>query len=242
MNLSGKPLNVFIGYDSKHPTVSEVCAYSLSRRSSIPVIIHFLKLNDLIASGVYSRPFDPLASTEFTYSRFLTPYLSGYEGIALFCDNDFLWMDDIAKLLSSANENYPLSCVQQIHSPPEKIKMEGQVQTLYPRKNWSSLMLFNCNHRLNRKLDLDMVNNQSGSYLHQMQWLPEDMIGSLEKRWNWLEGSCPAVNVNKLGAIHFTRGGPWLEQWQHIDFASYWNKENQKYLINNRVNETDMSY
>jgi hypothetical protein len=230
MYLPNTGLKIFIGWDSKYPDVSEVCAYSLINRSSIPVKIFYLKLSELQTAGVYYRPSDPLASTEFTYSRFLTPYLSGHEGIAIYCDNDFLWLDDVAKLIKTAVKDYPLHCVHHFHCPPEKEKMDGQSQTQYPRKNWSSLMLFDCSHPLNRILDVDTVNKQPGSYLHQMQWLPDDMIGKLDQRWNWLEGWYPVVNTDQLGAIHYTRGGPWLAQWRHCDFAENWLQEHRSYL------------
>jgi hypothetical protein len=224
-----RELKVFIGWDSRFPEVSDVCAYSLQRRSSIPVHISYLKLGELLEAGLHKRGHDPLASTEFTYSRFLTPYLSGYKGTALYCDNDFLWLDDVSKLLGSCAGGYPLYCVQQHHNPPEGLKMDNRPQTKYPRKNWSSLMLFNCAHPGNRSLNTEKINSETGSYLHQLKWLADEEIGILDHRWNWLEGWSPLVDIERLGAVHFTRGGPWFSQFRNCDYAELWLKEREDF-------------
>ena len=224
-------LNVFIGWDSKVSEVSEVCAYSLIKRASIPINVTFLKLTQLQQEGLYSRASDPLASTEFTYSRFLTPYLSSYNGLSLYCDNDFLWLEDIAKLIESCDISIPLHCVKHVHIPTEKQKMDGKVQTCYPRKNWSSLMLFNCEHPKNKQLDIATVNKQSASYLHQLKWLSDIEIGSLSPQWNWLEGYSPKPGRCEPKAIHFTRGGPWLHEYRKCDYADIWIKEQKEYRL-----------
>jgi hypothetical protein len=181
-----------------------------------------IKLDDLAARGLYWRDRDPLASTEFTYSRFLTPFLAGFQGWALYCDCDFLWLADVAQLLELANTEQAVFCVQHHHTPPETTKMDGRVQTLYPRKNWSSLMLFNCDHPSVRKLTPQVVNTETGAYLHRLQWVSDRDIGALPEEWNWLEGwsKRPASGTPK--AVHFTRGGPWMEQWRGVDYADLW--------------------
>src|SRR5437588_411598 len=138
------PFRIFIGFDQREPEAYEVAKFSLARRASIPVAVEPIKLADLRARGLYTRDADPLASTEFTYSRFFTPYLAGYAGWALFCDCDFLWLGDIAGLVEYTRTPKALYCVQHDYTPKETTKMDGKPQTTYPRKNWSSLMLFNC--------------------------------------------------------------------------------------------------
>ncbi len=160
--------------DSREPIAYDVAEYSLKHRASIPVEVTPIKIEELRARGLYSRPVDPLASTEFTYSRFLTPALAGFRGWALFCDSDFLWLGDIAGLAAYAHGDKAVYCVQHDYTPKETTKMDGAVQTAYPRKNWSSLMLFNCEHPSVRTLTPEVVNSQSGAYLHRMQWAADN--------------------------------------------------------------------
>ena len=103
--------------------------------------------------------------------------------------------------------------------------MDGAAQTVYPRKNWSSLILFNCGHPSNRTLTSDVVNSKEGAYLHRFQWLDDSEIGALEESWNWLEGWTKHVSNLEPKAIHYTRGGPWFEDWQDVDYADLWNAE-----------------
>ena len=223
--ITEQPFRVFIGWDSREQDAYEVAAHSLKRHASIPVVVTPIKQEELRARGLYARDRDPLASTEFTYTRFLTPHLAGYEGYALFHDCDFLWTGDIAELLALADPSKAVSCVQHDHRPPEELKMEGAVQTRYPRKNWSSLMLFNCAHPSTRRLDVETVNRESGAYLHRMQWAADDEIGALPETWNWLEGWCKAAPGEIPKVIHYTRGGPWFEQWRDVEFAELWREE-----------------
>ena len=220
----------FIGYDSKEDIAYRVCKQSLLKRSSIDIDVRSLKLYELISKGYYKRLIDPLASTEFTYSRFLVPNLMKYQGWAVFCDCDFLFFQDVAKLFDGLSESKAVYCVQHDYAPKEKHKMDGQQQTIYPRKNWSSFIVYNCAHPSNKKLDLDIVNSETGSFLHQFKWLKDDEIGALDERWNWLEGWTSNHNFNKPFAVHFTRGGPWFEEWQDVEFAKEWLLERDEYL------------
>ncbi len=227
-----KKLNVYIGYDSKEDIAYRVCKHSLLKRTNSDINVYSLKLQELVAKKFYSRSIDPLASTEFTYSRFLVPALSNYEGWAIFCDCDFIFFDDISKILDGLDTKKAVYCVQHDYTPKEKHKMDGQKQTIYPRKNWSSFILFNCNHPSNQKLTVDVVNSETGSYLHQFKWLDDNEIGSLDERWNWLEGWTSQHNNQHPFAVHFTRGGPWFDEWQDVEFAKEWIKERDDYLNN----------
>lgn len=220
----------YIGYDSKEDIAYRVCKQSLLNTASIDIDIKSLKLYELISKKYYTRQVDPLASTEFTYSRFLIPSLMNYNGWAVFCDCDFIFFEDISKLFLSITEDKAVYCVQHDYIPKEKHKMDGQQQTIYPRKNWSSFIIFNCSHPSNKKLTVDLVNSESGSYLHQFKWLNDGEIGSLDERWNWLEGWTSQHNNKQPYAVHYTRGGPWFDEWQDVEFAEEWISERDKYL------------
>ena len=221
----------YIGYDSKEDIAYRVCKQSLLNNASTKINIKSLKLYELISQKLYTRKIDPLASTEFTYSRFLIPTLMNYKGWGIFCDCDFLFFSDVNKIFDSLDESKAIYCVKHDYSPKEKHKMDGQKQTTYPRKNWSSLIIYNCSHPSNRKLTTDLVNSESGSYLHQFKWLKDNEIGSLDERWNWLEGWTSQHNKNLPHAVHFTRGGPWFDEWQDVEYAEEWLAERDKYLI-----------
>ncbi|MDC0226622.1 glycosyltransferase [Alphaproteobacteria bacterium] len=223
-------LNIYIGYDSKEDIAYRVCKQSLLKYSSLKLSINSLKLYELISKQLYTRSIDPLASTEFTYSRFLIPALMKYKGWALFCDCDFLFLSDINILFDDFAEDKAVYCVKHDYKPKEKHKMDGQQQTIYPRKNWSSFILFNCSHPSNKKLKIEKVNSETGSFLHQFKWLKDDEIGSLDERWNWLEGWTSKNNDKKPYAVHYTRGGPWFDEWQDVEFADQWMKERDDYL------------
>ena len=225
-------LNFFIGYDSKEDIAYRVCKNSLLRKSSINLKIISLKIDELIAKNFYHRAKDPLASTEFTYTRFLIPALMNYKGWAIFCDCDFIFLEDITNLFKDINDSKAVYCVQHDYKPKERHKMDGQKQTIYPRKNWSSFILFNCEHPSNKKLNIDLVNSESGSFLHQFKWLSDNEIGSLDERWNWLEGWTSNSNKSFPYAVHYTRGGPWFDEWQDVEFAKEWLQERDLYLKN----------
>ena len=218
-------LRIFIGWDQREPIAYDVAKYSIEKRTSVPVEVQPIKLQDLVARGVYSRPIDPLASTEFTYSRFFTPYLAGYKGWALFADCDFLFLGDVAELTRFNDSSKAVYCVHHDYQPKEAVKMDGKVQTSYPRKNWSSFMLFNCEHPSTRKLTPELVNTESGAYLHRMQWAADNEIGEIPYTWNFLEGWYEKFKTGTPNAVHYTRGGPWFENWQDVDYGEEWRAE-----------------
>ncbi len=215
-------LHVFVGWDSREDIAYRVCRHSLLRRASQPVTVVPLLQDELRAQGLYDRPADPLASTEFTYTRFFVPYMMRFRGWALFCDCDFLWTADVAQLFAEADPRYAVMCVHHDHRPREAWKMEGQAQTVYPRKNWSSLVLYNCAHPKNRALTPGRINRETGAFLHRFQWLDDAEIGALDETWNWLEGWCEKPAQGVPNAIHYTRGGPWFDKWRTVDYARLW--------------------
>jgi len=229
MNTINEPV-FFIGYDPKEDIAYRVCKQSLLTRSTIKIKAFALKQFELRSIGFYKRENDPLASTEFTYTRFLIPALMNYKGWAVFCDCDILFLADIKNLFSNLSNDKAIYCVKHDYTPKEKHKMDGRQQTVYPRKNWSSFVIFNCSHPANKKLTIDLANKETGSYLHQFKWLKDNQIGDLDERWNWLEGWTSKHNSKKPFAVHYTRGGPWFNEWEDVEYADLWNDEKNKYL------------
>jgi len=223
-------INFFIGFDPKEDIAYRVCKHSLLKRASKKINVTSLKLDELTSQNLYTRGIDPLASTQFTYSRFLVPKLMNYNGWAVFCDCDFIFFEDVVKLFSNLDSTKAVYCVKHDYTPKEKHKMDGKKQTLYPRKNWSSFILYNCSHSSTKNLTVDKVNSESGAYLHQFKWCKDEEIGSLDEKWNWLEGWSPRHSNEKPYAVHFTRGGPWFSEWDDVEFASEWKSERDEYL------------
>jgi hypothetical protein len=230
---SGEPFRVFVGYDPREHEAYEVCRRSLLRCSSVPLDVRPILQPELRAAGLYWRARGPTESTEFSFTRFLTPYLAGYRGWALFVDCDFLYLADVADLLASVPAveaaRLAVACVKHDYKPTEATKMDGAIQTVYPRKNWSSMVLFNCAHPKNvAALTPDAVSTQTGAFLHRFAWLHDDEIGELPFVWNFLVGHNkvdPADPATRPKAIHYTCGGPWFERYKDCDFADLWIKE-----------------
>ena len=219
---SRSDLRVFVGWDSREDIAYQVCRKSILKHASIPVDIQPIKQSELREQGLYWREHDPLSSTEFSFTRFLTPHLAGYDGWALFCDCDFLFRGDIAAITDYMDGAKACFVVQHDYRPTEAVKMDNKAQHLYPRKNWSSFMFINCSHPQVKALTPEVVNRESGMYLHRFQWLTDDVIGSLPVAWNYLEGwyfrhDCP----NPI-AVHFTRGGPWFRDYMEVEYARDW--------------------
>lgn len=227
-----KPFKIFVGYDPREDLAYEVCKHSILKRASIPVEITPIVQSDLRKNGLYWRERGQLESTEFSFTRFLTPYLANFDGWAMFVDCDFLYLADIKELTDLIDDKYAIMCVQHDYTPKETTKMDGAVQTVYPRKNWSSMVLYNCGHPKNKVLTPDIVNSQTGAFLHRFQWLEDDEIGSVPFVWNFLEGHNKVVeNDSKTfpKAVHYTRGGPWFDAWKNCEFADLWLNEMQEY-------------
>jgi hypothetical protein len=218
-------IKVFIGYDSRETVAFGVLQHSIHARASQPVSVTPLMLWQL--KEIFWRERHPLQSTDFSFTRFLTPYLCDYEGWALFMDCDMLMLDDIANLWKLRDERYAVQVVKHTHVPKETTKFLNEPQSKYEKKNWSSVMLFN-NARC-RALTLDYVNTASGLELHQFKWLgDDDLIGELPHRWNHLVGyDAPNKDVS---LVHHTLGGPYYHELADCEYADEWNAELRKVL------------
>lgn len=211
-------MRVFIGYDSRESVAFYTLAHSVLRRASVPVSIAPVMQSQL--GNLYRRERGPTESTEFSLTRFLVPALSAFQGWSVFMDCDMLCRVDIAGLqahIDRQRDKAVLVC-QHDYIPKTERKFLDQVQTKYPRKNWSSLMVFN-NERC-QALTPDYVNNAPGLDLHRFKWLDDKLIGSLPLEWNWLVGEYAYRADARI--VHFTLGGPYFEEYRGCDYAEEW--------------------
>ena len=211
-------LKIFIGYDSREKIAFHVLSYSIIANATIPVSITPINLNNL--KRFYNRPRGKNESTEFSISRFLTPYLSNFEGYSLYLDCDFIMLGNVAKLLKfvAKKSNKTLWCVKHKYTPRNKIKFLKEKQFIYPKKNWSSFMLFN--NKKCKALTPKFVSKAHGLYLHQFKWINEELIGSLPKKWNILVGEQKIPK--KFNALHYTLGGPYFKKYSKCAGSKYW--------------------
>ncbi len=216
---------ILIGFDPRETVAFHVLSHSIHARASQPVSIAPLMLSQL--TGVLTRERHPLQSSDFSFSRFLTPHLCGYTGWSLFMDCDMLMLDDVASLWALRDERYAVMVVQHEHKPRETVKFLGEPQSAYEKKNWSSVMLFN-NARC-AALTPEYVNRASGLELHQFKWLAEEaLIGPLPERWNHLVGyEAPRKDA---ALLHYTLGGPYFEAYADCEYADEWRAERDAML------------
>lgn len=214
-------INIFIGYDANEEVAYHVLSASIIRRSTKPVSITPINLNSI--KSIFNRERNPLQSTDFSFSRFLAPYLSNYEGWSIFMDCDMLVLDDIAKLWQLRDENYSLMCVHHNHVPSENSKFLNQTQTKYERKNWSSVMLMN-----NAKctaLTPEYVETASGLDLHRFRWIEDERIGEIPHRWNHLVDYDPDLPLDEISNLHYTEGGPYFDDYKNCGYSNEWLQE-----------------
>lgn len=236
--------SIYIGWDPREAAAFAVARSSVKRHMSLSIPVRGLVLDDLIAAGLYTRPtttkvngegrvemvdvlsvrpsYDGRISTQHANARFFVPHLAA-GGWALFMDGDMLVRSNICRLFDSFDASKAIYCVHHNHDPVEKTKMDGQEQTRYGRKNWSSLVAFNCDHPANRALTLDVLNSVPGRDMHRFSWLSDGDIGEIGPEWNWLVGhSDPSVDPK---VVHFTDGVPDMPGYENVPFANDWRAE-----------------
>jgi len=224
-------VRVFVGYDPREAVAFDVLAHSIQTRTSSPVSLTPLKLSEL--GDLMWRERHELQSTDFSFSRFLVPYLCGFEGWAIFMDCDMLVLDDIANLWGLRDQRYAVQVVRHDHRPEQTTKFLNQPQTTYEKKNWSSLMLLNCDRCT--ALTPEYVNTASGLDLHRFCWLgDDDLIGELPRRWNHLVDYDPPLPVDELSNLHFTNGGPYFDEYKNCGYADLWFAERDRLLSASR--------
>lgn len=222
-----KSFKIYIGYDDKETVAYHVLSHSILRHASTPVSITPVMRSQI--ERVYTRPRGPLESTDFSMTRFLVPYLSNYEGHSLFLDCDMLCQSDIGEvfLYGLAYPDKAVQVVQHNYVPKSSRKFLDQPQTLYHRKNWSSVMLFN--NALCKALTPEYVNSATGLALHQFQWLKDDQIGALPLEWNWLVDEYEPNEKAKL--LHYTLGTPCFPQYENCTHADVWFDELSRLMV-----------
>ena len=213
-------VKIFIGLDIRHKIAYDVCKKSILNFDS-KYELDIQPINYKTVSD-YNRKRNKLESTDFSFARFWTPFESNFKGLSIFLDSDFLFLKPIDDLIDLYDEKYAVMCCKHDYNPKNKIKMDGKTQTIYPRKNWSSLILFNCSHKKNRALEPWLLNTLTGSYLHRFSWLTDREIGSLPLEWNWLVNWYNEEPGFYPKALHFTEGGPWLEKYKHCSYSHVW--------------------
>jgi len=212
-------IKIFIGFDPRETVAFHVLTHSIHARASKPVTVAPLMLLQL--DGLMWRERNPLQSTDFSFSRFLVPYLCEFDGWALFMDCDMLVLDDMAKLWELRDDRFAVQVVKHDHQPEETTKFLGAPQTKYEKKNWSSVMLFNCAKC--RALTPEYVNSASGLDLHRFNWLDsEDLIGEIPHNWNLLVGYDDPIPAEDVSNVHYTIGGPYFEEYRDTDYSGEW--------------------
>ena len=238
--MKNKPL-IFIGYDERLPLAYEVCKKSIEETASGPVHIYPLEHRDLRKKGLFKRPwvidgetgnykdqFDNLNFTnQFSHTRFVTPFYAKYLGyfhhMSMFVDCDFVFLDDVYNLFSDVSRNFSyLSCIHHEYSPVNSVKMDNRKQTVYPKKLWSSLMVFNPVYSKQSELSLEKIQNETSSYLHRMEWIDDKNIGKISERWNFIpdHSETRLTEHESIGAIHYTEGLPSMPGYETCRYSA----------------------
>jgi lipopolysaccharide biosynthesis glycosyltransferase len=215
---------IVVGFDQREAIAYHTFTQSIIEKSSIPIKFIPLAVNTL----KYYKETHHDRSNDFIYSRFLTPYLNNYEGWAIFADGDMICQVDIKELWDLRDPNKALLVVKHEYLTKQKEKYLGNINENYPRKNWSSLILWNCNHPKHKILTPDFIASQTGKYLHRFSWLDDNEIGELPREWNWLAIEYPINRSAKL--IHYTLGTPCFIDYRDSDMSTQWLETQQRLL------------
>ena len=214
-----KPIPVYIGYDPREAVAFHTCANSIIRHASQPVAIVPVALN--LFSDYEETHTD--GSNHFIYTRFLVPHLQEYTGWAIFIDGDMIVRDDIVKLWELQNLYMDVMVVKHDYKTRMPVKYLGAKNENYPRKNWSSVILWNCNSFPNRQLTPKFIQKSTGSELHRFSWIEDSRIGELPPEWNWLPDEYGPNPAAKL--LHYTLGTPCFHEFADTPMADEWHRE-----------------
>ena len=217
-----KKVKIYIGFDQREAIAYHAFVQSLIDHASIPLDITPLAVKTL--KGYEEKHEDK--SNDFVYSRFLTPYLNDFKGWAIFVDGDMICQKDIKELLDLRDDSKALQVVKHEYKTKAHQKYLGNINQDYPRKNWSSVILWNCKHPKHKILTPDFIANQSGKYLHRFSWLADDDIGELPKEWNWLATEYP--NNEQANIIHYTLGTPCFKDYRDTEMSDIWLKKHKR--------------
>lgn len=252
------PHSIWIGFDPKEANAYAVARNSARRLNNIPIPVYPVILQELVDQGYYRREveirdgklWDPISewwmSTEFAISRFFVPLLARHKfqyskrngkraGWSLFVDVDVLFRISPQRIFDMADSNYALMCVQHDYRPENTEKMDGQVQSQYARKNWSSVMLINNDHPAHEALwEQDLLNTLPGRDLHRFCWLKDNEIGVLPTEWNYLVGHHSKKDCESPFLIHFTEGIPTVPGYENCEYSDEWKDELRLWVKNGK--------
>ena len=214
-----KKVKIYIGFDQRESIAYHAFVQSLIDHASIPLDITPLAVKTL--KGYEEKHKDK--SNDFVYSRFLTPFLNDFKGWAIFVDGDMICQTDIKELLDLRDGSKALQVVKHDYKTKANQKYLGNINQDYPRKNWSSVILWNCEHPKHKILTPDFIANESGKYLHRFSWLEDNEIGELSKEWNWL--ATEYHNNEQANIIHYTLGTPCFKDYRDTAMSDIWLKK-----------------
>lgn len=209
-------VRMFVGFDQREAVAFHTFSQSVLERTTTPVSLAPLVLAAL--EGYRETHTD--GSNAFIYSRFLTPFLAGFNGWAIFADGDMICRADIKELWDLQDDRYAVMVVKHDYQTRASQKYLGNKNENYPRKNWSSVILWNCGHEKNQQLTPEFVMGKDGKFLHRFSWLEDAEIGELSREWNWLATEYPDNYEAKL--VHYTLGTPCFKDYEASDMADEW--------------------
>ncbi len=214
-----------VGFDEREAIAYHAFTQSVIEKSSLP--IRFLPLNINSLGGYTEEHKD--GSNDFIYSRFLVPYLMNFNGWAIYADGDMVCLTDIKKLWDLKDDKYAVQVVKHNYKTKVENKYWGNKNENYPRKNWSSLILWNCNHSSHKVLTPEFIQKQTGTFLHRFSWIEDTEIGELEKEWNWL--AMEYEEKKDLNLIHYTIGTPCFKEYENSSLSHFWKKSFRNALM-----------
>ena len=215
-------IDIVVGFDDREAIAYHTFVQSVIENSTLPT--RFLPLN-ITSLDSYTEVHKD-GSNNFIYTRFLVPYLMNFKGWAIYADGDMVCLEDIKKLWNKRNDKYAVQVVKHDYKTKIKNKYWGNKNEDYPRKNWSSLILWNCSHPAHKILTPQFINNQTGAYLHRFSWVKDEEIGKLDKNWNWL--AMEYEEKKDINLIHYTIGTPCFKEYENTSQSFHW----KKYFMN----------
>lgn len=215
-------IDIVVGFDDREAIAYHTFVQSVIENSTLPT--RFLPLNITSLNGYTEVHKD--GSNNFIYTRFLVPYLMNFKGWAIYADGDMVCLEDIKRLWNKRNDKYAVQVVKHDYKTKVKNKYWGNKNEDYPRKNWSSLILWNCNHPAHKILTPQFINDQTGAYLHRFSWVEDKEIGALDKNWNWL--AMEYEEEKDINLVHYTIGTPCFKEYENTSLSSHW----KKYFMN----------
>lgn len=211
-----KAVNIVVGYWQREAIAYHVFCQSVLETATKPV--QFIPLANNTLAGYKETHSD--GSNDFIYTRFLTPWLCNYEGVALYADGDMVCRKDITALMALFDPDKAVQVVKHDYKTSAEVKYLGNKNENYPRKNWSSIVLWNCAHPANQVLTPEFVQQQPGSFLHRFSWLDDELIGELPVEWNWL--ATEYQDNPDAHLIHYTLGAPCFREYRNAPMSEYW--------------------